>query len=373
MIKKILIVFPNEYLAYSPTTLNLMNELKKHFDVKIITFDETSFFHKLEDDSIIYLKDFNIILKLIFKIISLFLKSLYGDVYSNISKKILVASHLFMNKYDKIIAVDLISLWYIKGIVKNNVDSLSLEIDNYSNNLLFSIKNIKVDNLIIQDENRLKLYKHNNFKKVFFVQNSPPFYIDIEKQTWKKEFNQEFVYAGTASSSFGIFSCLNYIQNTKNTSITIMGAIDPNTLEHIFSGYSNLLHEKRLVINNNYLSEHDYCLHLSNFSIGFCFYDFFHPAIKKKKDNFFYAPSGKMFKYLASGVPIIGIDIPGLNIIKKYSAGILLKDITNDNINQAIQEIKNNYSVYVKNCFLAAKDYDFTKNIASYINHIKEK
>lgn len=370
MKKKILIIFPDSHLAYSPTTLNLMSELKKYFDVKIITFEGKSFFHKLEDDSIIYLKDFKFFLRFILKVISIIARLLYGDVYYHINKRILVVKHLFKYKYDRIIAVDLISLWYLKGMVKYDVDSLSLEINNYSKQLISLIKDVKVDNLIIQDENRLKLYKHRNFKKSFLIQNAPPFYEEIELKTQNKKFNKRFVFAGTALSAFGIFSCIDYIQNYKDSYLKIMGAVDPDVLEKILSLHSNLLNEKRLIIDSEYLNEYEYCLKLSEFDIGFCFYDFSNPMIKNKFDNYYHAPSGKMFKYFASGVPIIGIDIPGLSAIKDYNAGILLKDITICNINQAIDKIKQNYSMYVKNCFLAAKEYDFTKNVANYIRDI---
>lgn len=370
MKKKILIIFPDSHLAYSPTTLNLKEELKKYFDIKILAFDNDSFFYKLKDDSIVYLRINNIILYFILRVIRFFHTRIIRDNSVDLIKKILIYKYLLLNKYDRVITIDLMSLWYVKGIVKSNLDNLSLELNQYSKYLILSIKNIQIDNLIIQDENRLKFYTHKKYKNVFFVQNSPPFYEDIQELSLNKKFNNKFVYAGTTSIEFGIFSCLSYIKENSDFNITIMGAIYPNTLENIISIYCELLHQKKIIIDDNYYSEYNYCLKLSDFSIGFCFYEFFHPNINKKFNNYYYAPSGKMFKYLASGVPIIGIDIPGLSIIKEYNAGILLKDITNSNINNAVEKIKNNYQFYVNNCFNAAKNYDFTTNVKNYINKI---
>lgn len=372
MKSKILIVFSDPHLAYSPTTLNLKEYLGRFFSAKVLAFSNTVYFHKIDDKDIIYISDSDTLLKrIIIKMIRFFRFSNIPD--HHISRRIKVCRHLIFNRYDKIIAVDSWSLWYVHGFANLSLDYLSLELNNHPNSIVKTITNADINNFLIQNEDRLKLHFIKKYKRAFFVQNAPPFYQDIQHHTQNKVFTNNLVYSGTAISAFGFFSCLKYLESKEDFTLTVLGAIPKDVLELIIVMYPELLHKKRLIISSNYLEEHDYCLALSGFSIGFCFYEFYHPQIVSNYENYYYAPSGKMFKYLAAGVPVIGIDIPGLKIIKDFNAGILLKEVTKESISRAINDIERNYKFYVNNCFLAAAEYDFHKSIKPYVLQLQKE
>jgi glycosyltransferase involved in cell wall biosynthesis len=367
---KILILFVDPHLAYSPTTLNLMATLEKRFEVKLLTLGKQTYFHRLNDSSIIFLKEPGPIARLLIRLIHLFF--LRRIPFVELSTKFAIAMHLLFNSYHRIIAVDNKALWFLKGVRKSRMDLLSLELVDHTKTIFNSARKVNVENVIIQNAERLKFIPHK-YGNVFFIQNSPPFYESIQIACRNKRFNNKLIYSGTAVSRFGIYSCLNFIANNRQFELTMRGSIPPDTFENILAGWSELLHDRRLIINTDYLNEFEYCKAISDYGIGFCFYEFFHPEIQERFDNYYLAPSGKMFKYFASGVPIIGNDIPGLSAVKEYKAGILLKSFTNVDIKNAIDTISRNYSDYVENCFKAAKHFDFSFHANKYVDFIKSK
>ena len=56
--------------------------------------------------------------------------------------------------------------------------------------------------------------------------------------------------------------------------------------------------------------------------------------------NFHTVPSGKMFTYLASGVPVICNNLPGLRVVEEFGAGVLIEDLDAGSIRSAIQKIE---------------------------------
>ena len=63
---------------------------------------------------------------------------------------------------------------------------------------------------------------------------------------------------------------------------------------------------KRLPVT--WLAAPEYIKYVSNFRIGFCFYDW---NLIKNDFNYQTAPSGKLFVYLSAGLPVIVCNIPG--------------------------------------------------------------
>jgi glycosyltransferase involved in cell wall biosynthesis len=93
----------------------------------------------------------------------------------------------------------------------------------------------------------------------------------------------------------------------------------------------------------------------------------------KEIDTFNYhsAPSGKLFKYLAAGVPVIGIDIPGFGIIKEFNCGVLIKSLDPLTIKTAIEKIESNFDYYSFNCLRVAKEYSFDKTTRPFLEYLE--
>ena len=75
-------------------------------------------------------------------------------------------------------------------------------------------------------------------------------------------------------------------------------------------------------------------------------------------NNSYCAPN-KIYEYGAFGKPMIGNDIPGLKVVEKYNAGVIVDEDNIESIKVALLEIERNYSNYSKG---AKRLYDSVDN-----------
>ena len=225
--KKILIVFPDPTLSFSPFTLNLYDSLSSVYDVTIITFEPISSYssQKIIDKKIIYLKR---LLNPVFS--TIFLKRL-SEINNRLNLKnlnflLLLAGRALplireIKKFDgEIIAVDFFALWCVM-MAKKKAHLLSLEInddDLYRN--ACSINSIK--SVIIQSEERYRYLFGNQKITTFLVQNAP-IYID-EKIDIRRRERKELIFCGSAMPGFGIFRCLEFIRDFPEIEVNCKGS-----------------------------------------------------------------------------------------------------------------------------------------------------
>jgi glycosyltransferase involved in cell wall biosynthesis len=366
--KRLLIIFPDEWLSHSPTLLNLVDCLSGGFDIKLVTFDDGFFKNDhLCDDRFVFIKiNIHLARFLLRKI-----RILYDIVKAML---LLIWLHKYWKRYkvNQVIAVDSIGLWTAQKFFTCS-HFLSLEI---KNDLFFRLsqKN-KIDSLVIQSKERSTFLFKRPLRNVFLIPNSPV--IDRKKSDnfHKRPFNGKIVFIGNINPNHGLYSCLNTVENyqqkfqDKGISITFKGIITKSSIRNrVLCRYRKLLRDKLVILDETYEPQNKIVEYLSNFSIGVCFYDF--NFISKNNFNYISCPSGKMFDYFAAGVPVIGSDILGLKPVEVYNAGVLLKSITTKSIYMAIEEISSNFIEYRKNSLLAAEAYDFKKAVIPYKNFL---
>jgi hypothetical protein len=371
--KKVLIVFSDYYLPYSPSTLNLFYELKKNkFDVRILAAQPNPDFslQKIVDEKIEYVtpvrNDRNVVGRVYDKVVSKVISKEQLD-RKNLMSGLAIS---FIKKIgdieaDEIIAVDFFSLWCVQQAGKT-AHLLSLEIqefDPYFNNCNLS----KIKSVLIQTEKRFNHLFRNSVKPPFSIlPNSPPL-IDFKPDVQGREkFN--LVYCGSAIIEFGIFSCLDFISDFPEYKLTIKGAVPSNTREGIEKYYSELLTSKRLVINDTYMDATGLTQFISKFWAGFAFYDFYRfPHLRRF--NYYTAPSGKLYQYFNSGVPVVGNMLEGFTMVDNYNAGKLISYLSANQIKNALDYIENDYNEISEN----SKKLSFHFDSASFLQKfIKE-
>jgi glycosyltransferase involved in cell wall biosynthesis len=225
----------------------------------------------------------------------------------------------------------------------------------------------RIQSLIIQSEERKNILAPHFNGKLFLLQNAPVFNLEMLQKATPRV--HQLLFSGTAFERFGVMHCIDFIQTHPNYHLTIIGKVPDLENALIHKKYSQLINEKRLLIEKTYFSTNELIVEMGKYRIGFCFYDFSFPEIDN--DNYKTAPSGKMFAYFAAGVPIIGIKIPGLLPIATFNAGVLIDELTTNAIEIALQEIEANYSEMVDGCFKAAMHFSFDnamQPIASFLS-----
>lgn len=370
--EKILILFEGTHLAYAPTVIQLYDALSKKYDVLIIAEMEQLFSaQELSGRNVRYYdykkKKYDFIYKPYYALLShiskpekvLKSKGFKMRVYAN--RFLLIKRLLGANKYKRIIAVDVKNLFFC-SLLNKRCDFLSLELA-YEEFLPFA-KTDLINCVLIQSMERYNFLFKIKVKNIFLVQNAPIFK-EITPQSSKKG----LLYGGTASDAFGFYHCLDYLKTHRNEILTVQGAVPYRDKEKIKEQFYDLLTERCLIINDSYLDNDDVVNYFSQFEIGLCFYNFDIDTV----DHFNYrsAPSGKLFKYLAAGVPVICSDIIGFKFIKEFDCGILIEDISPRSISVAVKTLRADYSRYAANTITAAKHFSFDNAIKPYLEFIE--
>lgn len=373
---RILLIFPEEHLSYSPTTLNVFRELQKHYETSLIAFAPNKRSKKrMEDKDVLLIETptwHRYLLKPLLILYSLFQKKMNYQLL----KKIGLSSfyRLFLLKIQvkpfikshEIIAIDFISTWLCQEVFDKKIHYLSLEI--YEGDPFFMmIDDSKLKSVFIQNEERYNFIFKKKQSKTFYIQNAPEY---IPFKTLNADERKGLLFLGSAEIGFGIYSCLDFIKQYSEFTLTIKGQMLNEVKDTIYSKYGDLISTQRLIIDTNYVEQHELASYLNKFRIGFCFYDTRQP--KMDKFNYHTAPSGKLFQYHASGIPVIASDLPGLNSVRNYNTGVMIPDLSPETIYKAIQTIKANYGIMVDNSFIAADFYDFTKSIKPYVEVFKQ-
>jgi glycosyltransferase involved in cell wall biosynthesis len=377
MRRKVLIVTLNDYIIYQPTILNLYDLLVPDMDVQIISF-KPSYVTTTRDDtrnityidpprfSAYFISKFDFLFSKVAKLIRAFNKRYsYQYRYYNVFLPGLLKHWLKKHETDTdiVIAVDLAALRIAQEIY-DRVHFLSLEIDNRESNNYSGIDESRILSVLIQSRARLEYVFPGLRSPAFIVQNSPIYNESLVNRGQR----QHFVFAGTARAVFGIFECIEFIKEYPPAHMVQKGGGEKKVLAHIRDQYAQLILDGRLRLDSNYLSSENFISFLSRFRIGFCFYSwdwigrFF---------NYRTAPSGKLFMYMAAGVPVIASDIEGFQLVREFNAGVLVNDYNPQTIDAAVKKIEADYPTYSQNCLKLARELSFDKLVAPYIEFLK--
>ncbi len=374
--ESVLIIFDGSHLAYSPTTLQLYEEFSKKYNVSIIAQHpegyngqeapiENILYHRVykRKDRYVFLALFQVML-LLSKTARAFKKNKlnYKDYFF---RYFFIKKTIRNNNFKRIICVDNRYLFFC-SMLGVKVDFVSLEL--CSNEHLIPLVNRSVINcVIIQSEERYKYLFGEEKLKLFYIQNAPPY----EERIPKKE-RKSLIYAGSTIKILGFYHCLDFLVKYPGEKLTVLGAFFDADKERVNKEYQELLQNNRLVINSKYLENNEVVEFLSDHEIGFCFYYFDDAFMQEHYFNYMSAPSGKMFKYLAAGVPVVCSNISGFSFVKEFNCGILIDDLSADSIKQAIQTIRADYDMYVQQSLKAAEYFAFDRAIIPYLTFIGE-
>ena len=370
-LQKLYIIFPDTHLSYSPTTLHLYDSLSNNFDISIITFTPNVLYssHTIKNRNIAYLpvtdnKGTPLLKRIATEVKrTIFPKSLEFNHLYNASAKVLI------NKISTIdgiiIAVDFFALWCVQ-IANKDAHFISLEIIE-SDPYKAVCKIEKIKSVIIQSQDRYDYLFGTQKIKTFLIQNAPAYNNFSINITSRKP--TDLIFCGSAIPAFGIISCIEFLIEEPAYTLTVKGALPVLINDRIKENFKLLIEQKRLILNDEYLDPSDLDVFISQFYIGFVFYDlnrFDHI------DTFNYktAPSGKLFQYFNSGVPVIGSKIAGLNAIEKFKAGCTIDTLNPGAIRNAIMKISEDYGHYAEGAKNASRYFDFITAVEPYKNYL---
>ena len=376
MKKKITILFYGAHLSYSPTIIGLYDRLEKHFDVSVVAESPAEFDNQpLTNRRVVYKPRLpgKKQLKLLSAVYSL--RAAFDGEIAQLKRMglkahvtrdfLFVREFLASEKPDILLAVDFQNLLYAQVLGKR-AQFISLEIpaeDEFYGHCDFE----NINSVVIQTRERYEhLFAGREFK-TFFVQNAPVYAAPPAPEQNRRN----LIYCGTAFDQFGFYHCLEFLRAYPEHVMHVKGALLEADRKKVETEYADLLAGGQLVFDSEYLDDPAVVDYLRRFRAGFCFYNFALPQIDTF--NYYSAPSGKMFKYMAAGVPVIGQDILGLQPVKEFDCGVLIKDLEPASIKKAVDEVEADFERFSRNCLQAAAHYSFDKTVQPFIDYLADK
>jgi glycosyltransferase involved in cell wall biosynthesis len=364
--KRVLIIFPDLWVAFSPSTVNLYDALAESCDVTILA-REPEFFsqQRLLNRNVEYVP------------VSGFMRRLagYGE---RLAKKagrkldsgswvtaLLMLSRARRYQPDIAIGVDFLGLWIAQKCCAN-AHLLSLEA-NRNHPFFELVDRERIKSVIIQTDERFEYLFPDRGIRHFLVQNAPVF----RPLSKTDAIADQLVFSGTAIPQFGIMACLRFLEEYPQFSLTVHGAMPQPVRAIIARDHQRLLASGRLILDRRYLELDQLSEYLSKFMLGFCLYDFTDRAI----DTFNYhtAPSGKLFSYFAAGVPVVCSNVRGLKATADFDAGVMVDEMTPEAIYRAVRSIKSRHADMRNNCLAAAKHFSFDRAIEPFVRFINDQ
>ncbi len=368
--KKILITYPYEWPKYSPSFIGLCKTLILHnYSITIISpvIDEAivslkksypgkvDYYRSPQNRALFFLsKCFASVAKRfeVFKDLSNHIKSIKRLYISNFSR---ISS---MYSYNHFILFDFYGLGSIpKSIRKKQVTVFSLELEDYLKNISKKFKG-DITYLISQSNQRAEYL--DTLATVLIVPNS--YQVPIKLNRTKKNERSGLIYSGTICKAFGRdwLQSLADFDECKNLRLVFHGRC-------IDGGIS--VFQPNHVVLDEYLSDLELQELMESCAVGLIFYDSKY-IDDSQKFNFETAPSGKLFKYLSSKVPVIVNSCDGMRFVTEFGAGIELDCITAESVLVAYKKIINNYEQFQSGCSRLLDDSIFDKKILPYLEHL---
>ena len=214
----------------------------------------------------------------------------------------------------------------------------STELFLYHKNI-FNLLDIQDVCLIIQSKIRANFLGFSSSEKVKILDNVK---IDQKFISSSKIVNDQYIrsgllYSGSICPELGEKILQKLGEDSKRTyQLTIHGDINIG-LEQV----------NKLTIIKEFLSDFNLRELMLKSKVGIVLYDFKHIS-RLRSFNFETGPSGKLLKYILCGLPVIGNKCDGLIEVERFNAGILLKNLTVEEINLAYNKINENYDFYIK-------------------------
>jgi len=356
--KSVLIVFPDEWLQYSPSVLNLYKCFKEKYDTKIVYVDNGRFNNEGLSDNYKKIR--------ISKLAAYFWRKTLGYKFYKVLRLLfsLFFIKLFDKRYDMVIAIDSSGYLATKVFFNHAIYfSLETEKDNY-----FKISCLLgIETLIIQSKERKEyLLGEATNTEVFYIQNSPIINEEFKPINIQKE--KRILYMGNIEFGYGLEQFIECIKGLDSSySLTLKGIKNEKYLNWLQQNYKDLIDSGKLIFDFKYVDQSAIIEYTSRFYIGITGYDL---ELAKKSFNYFSSPAGKLFNYYAAGVPVIGIDIVGLKSVKDFKTGVLVDAVSPEKIENAIKTIESDYYTYAENCLKAAKEFDFKKAFTYFIERV---
>lgn len=217
---------------------------------------------------------------------------------------------------------------------------------------------------VIQDEGRNKLSKKYGItcENPIYIPNS--YIYENQGKYYDSHRPLKLLYTG-ALERWSVEKLFFQLDKLKDIDVTLAGWSQGNYLEN---NVGKLEKYKNIHVCRQRLEEKEYTWFVGKYDIGLIYYSW------TENENIWQMglASGKFFKFLSLGKPVIVPRMPGIaEEVEKYGLGIVYDDLSE--IKDAVSRVEREYDVYQKRIISTYKErYDFRKCMKEFVERVKE-
>lgn len=345
--KRCLLVFPDDYIAYSPTVLNLLSMLgEAGIDADVIAFECDHPTNGLVPETgliRIHTRARQALIRL--------------GLYAGYRLRRLTAKIRSRSGYDHYIGVDSIGSLALQQAGILRFDYLSLEVvrDACFGRIDWSL----VRCVVIQSEQRYDYLFSDTGPAPFWVQNAPMMESPAKPRTLVGL--PRLVYLGNAIPSHGIIECVDLVAAVPDLTLEVCGLVPRHIGEYVSSSPG----AGRIHVRSTYVEQADMRAYLDRFDIGLCLYN-----VANADFNYQSIPSGKLFNYFSVGLPVIASNLVGLKAVNDYAAGVVTDSNSTPTLQRALERICAHYAEFSAGAARAGNQFSFRRMARPYVDSI---
>ena len=345
--KTCLVVFPDDYIAYSPTVLNLLTMLSAaDIETRVIAFECDHPINGLVVD------------KRLIHVHPRVKQALTRlRLYADYKLRRLVARIRKEPACDHYIGIDSLGVQALQTAGIARFDFLSLEVhrDAYFERLDLS----RIRCMVIQSPERYSFLFPEGGPEFHLIQNAPMMESPAKSRTLHGR--PRLVYLGNAIPSHGIVECIELISKVPDLTLEVCGLVPPRIADRIATAAG----AGRIHVRTQYVDQADMRRYLDAFDIGICLYN-----VANSDFNYQSVPSGKLFNYFSAGLPVVATDLIGVRAVTDFGAGVVIESNSVQAMAQAIEAICVDYSSYSSGAARAGNFFSFLRMAQPYVESI---
>lgn len=345
--KRCLIVFPDDWISYSPTVLNLISTLLDHGIEVCTVYVQSKYEVSAVPGTVAQVRIGRLTQRVLGRL------GLYGFY-----RAIRITFRLrCLPPADIALGVDSLGALCVQWSGSRQFDFLSLEV---RRDLAFRLlKPDRIRHVLIQSPERYDYLFDKRSGSVIYVQNSPILHMPVEAR--RAAGPLRLVYLGNAIAAHGIFECIDLVAADAELRLEICGLVDPEVRVRVAqSGASNRIH-----LHDAYVQQEEVRTYLSRFDVGLCLYN-----VAEADFNYQSIPSGKLFNYFSAALPVVGTDMIGLRVVRDFAAGALIQCNSVDELRRALEKVRAHYDEYSDGAARAAHHFEFGRMALPYVEKI---
>lgn len=343
-----LLVFPDDWISYSPTVLNLLTLLQAQgIQTSVIAFDgEFAVNGLVGAEGLIR----------IHPRLKRWLARL--RVYDAYRLRRLVHRIRKEPAHDHYIGVDSVGALALQAAGIPRLDFLSLEVRRDAS--FRRLDQSRIRRVVIQSPERYAYLFGDKGPSRVLIQNSP--LMDTPAAPRRLHSRPRMVFLGNAIPSHGIFECIDFVSSAPDLTLEVCGLVSDRIAQYIASSPG----AGRITVRTQYVPQADIRSYLSGFDIGICLYN-----VDNADFNYQSVPSGKLFNYFSVGLPVVASNLLGLQPVRDFRAGVVVESNSRADIARAVEQICADYASFSRGAAEAGNHFSFDRMARPYVESIE--